>query len=113
MKRFDIITEADARVLDIGSTVELAAGGVVTPLAKDTLASRRVTVVRSGTVDASLPPDLAPVADPRRITIGSDHSGIALKKAIVVHLRGRGLAVQDIGTNGSDPVDYPDIAATV
>ena len=28
-------------------------------------------------------------------------------------LRGRGLAVQDLGTDGSDPVDYPDVAASV
>ena len=74
MKRFDIITEADARVLDPGSTVELTAGGHVTPLARDTLATRRVTVVPAGTVDATLPPDLAPVADIRRVSIGSDHS---------------------------------------
>ena len=45
MQRFSIITEADARTLDIGSTVELAAGGHVTPLAHDTLAARRVTVI--------------------------------------------------------------------
>ena len=45
MKRFEIITEADARMLEIGSTVELAPGGIVTPLARDTLAARRVTVV--------------------------------------------------------------------
>jgi ribose 5-phosphate isomerase B len=113
MRRFDIITEADARVLDIGCTVELAPGGVVTPLAKDTLASRRVTVVPAGTVDAALPDDLAPAADPRRIAIGSDHSGVALKKALVEHLRGRGLAVRDVGTNSADPVDYPDIAEAV
>jgi len=43
MKRFEIITEADARSLDIGATVELAAGGHVTPLARDTLLARRVT----------------------------------------------------------------------
>ena len=48
MKRFDLITEADARVLDIGATVELAAGGHVTPLAQDTLTARRVTVVAAG-----------------------------------------------------------------
>ena len=38
MLKFDIITETDARTLDVGSTVELAAGGHITPLAKDTLA---------------------------------------------------------------------------
>jgi ribose 5-phosphate isomerase B len=31
----------------------------------------------------------------------------------VTFLRGRGLAVQDLGTDGSDPVDYPDMAASV
>jgi ribose 5-phosphate isomerase B len=113
MKVFDIITEADARVLDLGSTVELAAGGHVTPLARDTLAARRVTVVRAGTVDPTLPADLAPVADIKRVAIGSDHSGVLLKRALVGHLRGRGLAVDDLGTDKSDPVDYPDIAAAV
>jgi ribose 5-phosphate isomerase B len=113
MKSFEIITEADARILDIGSTVELARGGVVTPLAKDTLASRRVTVVPAGTSDPSLPPDLAPVADVRRVTIGSDHSGLALKRTLVQALRSRGLSVLDVGTDSTDPVDYPDIAAAV
>jgi ribose 5-phosphate isomerase B len=113
MKRFDIITEADARRLDIGATVELTAGGVVTPLAKDTLAARRVTVVPAGSLDPALPADLAPPADVRRVTIGSDHSGVALKRSLVAHLRGRGMAVLDVGTDGAEPVDYPDIAAAV
>lgn len=113
MKRFDIITEADARTLDIGATVELTSGGHVTPLAKDTLATRRVTVVPAGSYDPSLPPDLAPVADIRRVAIGNDHTGIAMKRALLGHLRGRGLAVLDLGTDTADPVDYPDIAGAV
>ena len=47
------------------------------------------------------------------MAIGSDHSGVALKRALVAHLRGRGLAVTDLGTDKADPVDYPDIAAAV
>ncbi len=113
MQRFDIITEADARRLDIGATVELAAGGHVTPLARDTLASRRVSVVAAGAFDGALPPDLAPPADIRRIAIGTDHSGLALKAALVAHLRGRGLAVTDLGTDAPEPVDYPDVAGRV
>ena len=113
MKRFDIITEADARILDIGATVELSAGGHVTPLAKDTLAARRVTVIPAGSADASLPGDLAPVADIRRVALGSDHTGLAMKKAILQHLRGRAVAVTDVGTDTPDPVDYPDIAGAV
>jgi ribose 5-phosphate isomerase B len=113
VQRFDIITEADARILDVGSTVELAANGHITPLARDTLAERRVTVVPAGTADPALPSNLVPVADVKRVAIGSDHSGIALKRALVTHLRGRGLAVADLGTDKTDPVDYPDIAAAV
>jgi ribose 5-phosphate isomerase B len=113
MKRFDIITEADARALDVGATVELAQGGHVTPLAKDTLAARRVTVIPAGSADPALPPDLAPPAEIRRVAIGSDHTGLALKRALVEHLRGRGVAVVDLGTDKPDPVDYPDIAGAV
>jgi ribose 5-phosphate isomerase B len=113
MKRFDIITEADARTIDVGATVELAQGGHVTPLARDTLAARRVTVITAGAYDASLAPDLAPPSDIRRVAIGSDHTGVAMKRAVLQHLRGRGVAVTDLGTDGADPVDYPDIAGAV
>jgi ribose 5-phosphate isomerase B len=111
--RFDIITEADARQLGIGSVVELAPGGHVTPLAQDTLRERRVTVVRAGSNDPFLPPDLAPAADVRRVAIGSDHTGVALKRALVQHLRQKGIAVEDRGTDSSEPVDYPDVAGAV
>ena len=113
MRRFDIITEADARVLDVGSTVELADGGVITPLARDTLAARRVVVVAAGSFEGSAGADLVPAADIRRLAVGSDHTGIGLKQRIVQGLRGRGLAVADLGTHTADPVDYPDIAAAV
>jgi ribose 5-phosphate isomerase B len=93
--------------------VELAKGGHVTPLAADTLRERRVTVVPAGTVDPAIPADLAPKADIRRVAIVSDHTGVKLRAAIVLHLRGRGLAVDDLGVDGSTPVDYPDTAASV
>ena len=47
------------------------------------------------------------------MAIASDHTGVKLRQALVVFLRGRGLAVQDLGTDGTDPVDYPDVAASV
>ena len=111
MKSFDIITETDARTLEPGSSVTLKPGGHVTPLAADTLRARRITVL-SGVAEASLD-GLAPVNDIRSIAIGSDHTGVALKAALRDHLRHRGLKVLDVGTEGSDPVDYPDIAAQV
>ena len=112
MKKFEIITEADARVLARGETVELTRGGHVTPLAADTLKERRITVVRDGQVSAA-DASLAPPADVRTVAIASDHGGVALRKTLVAFLRGRGLAVHDLGTDGPDPVDYPDTAASV
>ncbi|MGQ0732689.1 MAG: RpiB/LacA/LacB family sugar-phosphate isomerase [Acidobacteriota bacterium] len=111
MKRFDIITEADARTLEPGSTVTLNPRGHVTPLAADTLRARRITVLTDALdVDVST---LVPVADVRRVAIGSDHTGVALKAILRDVLRGQGLAVEDVGTSGPDPVDYPDIAGQV
>jgi len=111
VKRFNIVTEADARVLEYGSTIVLAPGGHVTPLAQDTLRARRVTVVREGTdVDAAA---LAPRAEIRTVAIAGDHTSLQLKAALVQHLRSRGIAAHDLGTLTSDPVDYPDTAAAV
>src|SRR5437763_9261985 len=112
MRKFDIITEADARVLPRGEPVMLARGGHLTPLAADTLKERRVTIVHEGRTAAD-DASLVPAADIRSIAIGSDHTGVALRRTLLTFLRGRGLAVQDLGTDGPDPVDYPDIAASV
>jgi len=110
MKRFQMITEADARPLDYGCTVVLVAGGHVTPLAQDTLTARRISVVRDG--HAGDAESLAPKADIKNVAIAADHTGVALKKTILQHLRGRGIAVHDLGTGNSEPVDYPDTAAS-
>ena len=112
MKRFEIITERDARVLERGETVMLAKGGHVTPLAQDTLKERRVTLVHEGRASAD-EAGLVPCPDIRTVAMASDHTGVKLRYALAAFLRGRGLAVQDLGTDGPDPVDYPDVAALV
>jgi len=112
MKKFEIITETDARVLPPGDTVMLARRGHITPLAQDTLRDRRITVVHEGMASAD-EMSLAPTADVRTVAIASDHSGIKLRQALTAFLRGRGLAVLDLGTDGPDAVDYPDVAASV
>lgn len=113
VRRFSIISESDARQIEPGTTVELEAKGHITPLAADTLRERRVTVVPVGSVDPAIPADLAPVMPVRRVVIGSDHTGLAMKAAIIAHLRGAAIAVEDVGTHTTDAVDYPDIAAAV
>jgi ribose 5-phosphate isomerase B len=112
MKRFDIITESDARVLPPGEVVTLAKGGHITPLALDTLRERRIAVVSEGRAPADATA-LVPVAEIRTIAIASDHIGRVLRRTLVGQLRGRGLAVQDLGIDSADSVDYPDAAALV
>lgn len=47
------------------------------------------------------------------VAVGADHAGFRLKDVIAEHLRGRGLEVLDLGTDGPDSVDYPDFGAAV
>lgn len=43
-----------------------------------------------------------------RIAIASDHAALALKAALVEHLRGAGHDVEDLGPVDESSVDYPD-----
>jgi len=112
MKTFDIITEEDDRAIARGDTVTLARNGHITPLALDTLKEKRVTILRDGHTSPN-EASLAPRAEIRSVAIASDHTGIKLRQALVTFLRGRGLAVDDLGTDSTDAVDYPDVAASV
>jgi ribose 5-phosphate isomerase B len=48
-----------------------------------------------------------------RIAIGADHAGFALKQHLIETLRRLGHDVDDRGTHGEEPVDYPPICAEV
>src|SRR5262244_3968620 len=48
-----------------------------------------------------------------RIAIGSDHAGADLKRTVKVSLLEEHYDIVDVGTDGDDPVDYPDYAEAV
>lgn len=48
-----------------------------------------------------------------KIAIGADHAGVSHKNRIAEMLRGSGHEIEDMGTAGETPVDYPDFAAKV
>jgi RpiB/LacA/LacB family sugar-phosphate isomerase len=48
-----------------------------------------------------------------RIAIGSDHAGYELKQRLIPVVSTAGHTVLDVGTNSTDPVDYPDFAEAV
>jgi len=48
-----------------------------------------------------------------KIMIGGDHGGYELKRLVVDYLVKQGYQVEDIGTHGQEPVDYPKYAVQV
>jgi ribose 5-phosphate isomerase B len=48
-----------------------------------------------------------------KIAVGCDHAGFPLKERVIALLRQLGHSVEDLGTNSTDPVDYPDFARAV
>lgn len=48
-----------------------------------------------------------------KISIGSDHAGVSYKSQLTEKLRADGHTVIDLGTEGTDSVDYPDFAHVV
>ncbi len=48
-----------------------------------------------------------------RIAIVSDHAGFVLKEAVKVFLTAEHRDILDLGTHGTDPVDYSDYAEAI
>ena len=66
---------------------------------------------RAGAAAASPP---VTVISPKRVAIGSDHGGFALKEILKRAITDEmGFEVHDCGTHSSDAVDYADFAAAV
>jgi len=48
--------------------------------------------------------------DIKRVIIGSDHAGFALKEKLKAHLRKKGVRVKDVGAFSQERSDYPGFA---
>ena len=53
------------------------------------------------------------MAEKLRIAVGSDHAGFHLKESVRDYLKKKGFEVEDLGTNSTESVDYPDYAVKV
>jgi ribose 5-phosphate isomerase B len=47
------------------------------------------------------------------VAVGADHAGFPLKDPVIKYLKANGFEVLDMGTNSTEPVDYPDFAIKV
>jgi ribose 5-phosphate isomerase B len=53
------------------------------------------------------------LAEKLKIAVGADHAGFKLKESVRDYLKKKGHEVEDLGTNSTESVDYPDYAAKV
>lgn len=90
-----------------GSILDLPAGALITPLARDLALERGVTL------GAAQPLPVVQGAAEHIIAIGSDHGGYTLKEQLKPFLQKLGWQVADCGCNSNAPVDYPDYAFAV
>ena len=48
-----------------------------------------------------------------KVVVGFDHAGFPLKEIVLTAVRDAGHEPIDVGTNNTDPVDYPDFAEKI
>ncbi len=114
------LTESHLIDAPVGSTVEVPAGTLITPSAREWALFRRIELVQLDAPGAVLPaPSVHPppggmiVAPRRRVALGADHGGFAMKEALRPFIQELGFTVEDCGPGSTDAVDYPDYALAV
>lgn len=103
-----LITDDDLKSISIGENVRVDERAIVTPLALDTAKDRRLRIER-----VAVPVGSSSSAQTRKVAIGSDHGGFEMKLELKKFLGGLGFEYLDLGTQSTQPVDYPDFAQAV
>lgn len=108
-------------VAELGTAADAAAGGV-SPPAADPASAPAPGSPGGAAADGSAGRAASPAGGQarrdgdgagRRVAVGGDHGGFALKNRIAEHLRKAGWEVEDCGTHGTEACDYPDFAHAV
>lgn len=106
------VTEADVMAVPPGGRLVLPAEAMVTPLARDAARDRGV-MLEGGPGPAAEREPRPATASSRVVALGADHGGYAMKEDLKAYLAELGYAVTDLGTGGTEAVDYPDFAYAV
>lgn len=91
-----------------GGELQVPAGALVTPLARQLAMDRGVRLRDQSGGSGS--PDRSAA---RTIALGADHGGFQMKQSLKASLKRWGYRVLDCGTHSGDSVDYPDYAYAV
>ena len=103
-----VLTAADLEGVLAGVEFTIAAGTLITPLARE-VAARRNIILRVAEPETGQGQSGAR----RVVAIAADHGGFELKEELRGHLRDWGYTVLDLGTDSTAAVDYPDFAEAV
>ncbi len=117
-QRRPMVTELDIRNLPYGSTYEVPAGALITPLARQVAMDLKVALIEASgnAAPAPMPAPETPRtkgSNSEVIAIGADHGGFSLKQELKSTLTAMGYTVKDCGTDSESSVDYPDYAFAV
>jgi ribose 5-phosphate isomerase B len=115
-----IVTELDIRNLPYGSTYEIPADALITPLARQVAMDLKVQFVEASTPSTTSPSlqgsalkQGQQATEKRILALGADHGGFKLKEQLKTTLTSLGYTVKDCGTDSEESVDYPDFAFVV
>jgi ribose 5-phosphate isomerase B len=116
--RRPLLDEEMVRDMPAGSTQQLAADTIITPLARQAALERHIRLERMANLPtaplATRPALQSSAAHPpsQTIAIGADHGGYGLKEQLKGFLA-TNYHLLDCGTHSTAAVDYPDIAYAV
>ena len=111
-----LVSESDVAAIERDGMLEIQAGALVTPLAREAALERNVVLrfpaTKSGGESSGMRRSGAPESK-RIVAIGADHGGYDLKESLKHKLAEWGYEIVDCGTVSTDSVDYPDYAFAV
>ena len=111
-----LVSESDVASVERDGMLEIQAGALVTPLARQAALERNVELrsrtTKNGGESSGMRSSSAP-ASQRIVAIGADHGGYDLKEGLKHSLAEWGYEIVDCGTASTESVDYPDYAFAV
>ncbi len=105
-----VLTSDEVERLEPGSRIQVEAGTLVTPMARETAMARKIAIEEVPAKAGQATP--APTTG-KVIALGADHGGYELKEMLKPFLAELGYEVLDVGTHSKESVDYPDFAYAV
>lgn len=109
----NVLTARDLESVADGGEIAVAPGTIVTALAEEEAARRRIVIRVAEQPAGGAAADRPVSSQGRAVALGADHGGYELKEFLKDHLREWGYAPFDLGTHSAESVDYPDFAEAV